>query len=177
MACHLHLLRLQSPSHIYRASPWTTKAKPHLSLNKKRMTVSIHARGGRGFGTTSVSEDKPRQQANNSDEGGGDEEDAIPDAVFNRMLVRVVGFVGVPMASGVGLLYVMSLLKEQGIWESPRWLPFLTILLCFGTSALGIAYGTVSASWDPEKEGSLLGWEQAQKNWPELWKVEDEGGK
>jgi len=30
------------------------------------------------------------------------------------MLVRIVSFDGVPMASGIGLLYALSSLKEQG---------------------------------------------------------------
>ncbi|KAM0949840.1 hypothetical protein DsansV1_C05g0057081 [Dioscorea sansibarensis] len=81
---------------------------------------------------------------------------------------------GAPMASSVALLYLMEFLNENKLWAVPLWLPFLTVLLGFGTSAMGIAYGSLSTSWDPEREGSLLGWQEAQKNWPELWKDEDE---
>lgn len=88
------------------------------------------------------------------------------------MLRRILISVGAPMASGFALLYLEGLVKKGGLWEVPAWLPFLTVLVSFGTSAMGIAYGTLSSSWDPEREGSLLGWEQAQKNWPELWKEE-----
>uniref|UniRef100_M8BPI0 Uncharacterized protein n=1 Tax=Aegilops tauschii TaxID=37682 RepID=M8BPI0_AEGTA len=71
-----------------------------------------------------------------------------------------------PVAKGIG---------SHGQWKKWAWtlrLELLTILLSFGTSALGIAYGTLSASWDPEKEGSLLGVDEARTNWPELWKEE-----
>lgn len=183
MATHLHLSRLQSPSHANNASqirPASLQPRTPLAipLSKRAAAVSkLHAQG-RGFGLTTVSgnKQKPAGNSNNnsSDGEGDDEEDAIPEVVFNRMLARIVSFVGAPMASGIGLLYLESSLKEQGVWESPAWVPFLTILLCFGTSAFGIAYGTLSTSWNPDKAGSLLGWEEAQKNWPELWKEEDE---
>ncbi|ONK72956.1 uncharacterized protein A4U43_C04F25330 [Asparagus officinalis] len=174
MASHLHLSTLQSPSHITKTSPWIiTQTKPtiiHSICNKP--TYILQAQG-RGFGVTTIPSNK-KKSSNDDNNEGDDEEDAIPAVVFNRMLIRILSFVGVPMASGVALLYVLSSLKEKGIWESPGWLPFLTILLAFGTSALGIAYGSLSTSWDPDNEGSLLGWEQAQKNWPELWKEEEE---
>lgn len=111
--------------------------------------------------------------------GAGEEydDDEIPQPVFDRILRRILFTVGVPMASGVGLLSVYDALKRgQGV-DVPSWLPLLTILVSFGTSALGIAYGTLSASWDPEKEGSLLGLDEARANWPVLWKEEMEKAK
>ncbi|KAF8698495.1 hypothetical protein HU200_035237 [Digitaria exilis] len=107
--------------------------------------------------------------------GGGDEDDEeVPQPVFDRILRRILFFVGVPMASGVSLLKGYDALKrEQGV-DVPAWLPLLTILLAFGTSALGIAFGTLSASWDPDREGSLLGFDEVTANWPVLWKDEIE---
>jgi hypothetical protein len=107
--------------------------------------------------------------------GGGSKQDAydddeLPQPVFDRILVTV----GLPMASGVALLNVYEALKSNQGVELPSWLSLLTILVSFGTSALGIAYGTLSASWDPEKEGSLLGIEELQANWPVLWAEEIE---
>ncbi|KAF8727932.1 hypothetical protein HU200_018500 [Digitaria exilis] len=108
--------------------------------------------------------------------GGGNEVDdeEVPQPVFDRILRRILFFVGVPMASGVSLLKGYDALKrEQGV-DVPAWLPLLTILLAFGTSALGIAFGTLSASWDPDREGSLLGFDEVTANWPVLWKDEIE---
>ena len=106
--------------------------------------------------------------------GGKDADDEIPQAVFDRILQRILFTVGVPMASGVALLNVYDAVKRGRGVEVASWVQLLTILLSFGTSALGIAYGTLSASWDPDKEGSLLGFDELRTNWPELWKEEAE---
>ncbi|NP_001151720.1 ABC-type Co2+ transport system, permease component [Zea mays] len=112
-------------------------------------------------------------------DGGGsngevDDDDELPQPVFDRILRRIAFTVGLPMASGVALLNVYDALKRgQGV-VVPSWVPLLTILVAFGTSALGIAYGTLSASWDPDKEGSLLGIDEARANWPVLWQEEIE---
>ncbi|KAL6003933.1 hypothetical protein ACLOJK_004479 [Asimina triloba] len=110
------------------------------------------------------------QEEENEENNIEEDEDVIPEVVFERMFARIVFFVTTPMALGFGLLYVLGVLKEQQLWEAPVWLQLLTILLAFGTSSLGLAYGTLSTNWDPDETGSLLGWEEAQKNWPELWK-------
>ena len=96
-------------------------------------------------------------EAAREEDGGGRGDDKLPQVVFDRILRRQV---------------VYDALKRGGGAEVPSWVQLLTILLSFGTSALGIAYGTLSASWDPEKEGSLLGIDEARTNWPELWKEE-----
>lgn len=104
--------------------------------------------------------------------GEVDDDDELPQPVFDRILRRIAFTVGLPMASGVALLNVYDALKRgQGV-VVPSWVPLLTILVAFGTSALGIAYGTLSASWDPDKEGSLLGIDEARANWPVLWQEE-----
>ncbi|GJN19981.1 hypothetical protein PR202_gb07302 [Eleusine coracana subsp. coracana] len=121
-----------------------------------------------------------RQRANAGGGGGGGsnkeelDDDELPQPVFDRILRRIVVAVGLPMASGVGLLNLYDVLKRNQGMEVPSWLPLLTILVSFGTSALGIAYGTLSSSWDPEKEGSLLGIDEARANWPVLWAEEIE---
>ncbi|KAL3837665.1 hypothetical protein ACJIZ3_022256 [Penstemon smallii] len=89
------------------------------------------------------------------------------------MIPRILFYVGVPLVFGFALLQVFGLLKEGGFWDVPIWLPFSTTFLTFGASALGIAIGSLSTSLDAEKEGSLLGLEQLEKNWDEMWKEED----
>jgi hypothetical protein len=106
-----------------------------------------------------------------------EDDDELPQPVFDRILRRIMFMVGVPMASGVGLLNLYGALERGRGVAVPSWLPLLTILVAFGTSALGIAFGTLSASWDPEKEGSLLGLEEARANWPVLWEEEIEKAK
>ncbi|CAN6294487.1 unnamed protein product [Urochloa humidicola] len=106
--------------------------------------------------------------------GENDPDDELPQPVFDRILRRILFAVGVPMASGVALLNAYDALKRGGGVEVPSWVPLLTILVAFGTSAMGIAYGTLSASWDPNREGSLLGIDEVRANWPVLWEEEIE---
>jgi hypothetical protein len=93
-------------------------------------------------------------KANNGAGGGGgvkqedNDDDELPQPVFDRILRRILVAVGLPMASGVALLNLYESLKNNQV-EVPSWLSLLTILVSFGTSALGIAYGTLSASWGP----------------------------
>lgn len=119
-----------------------------------------------------------KQDGSGKSSSGGnsevDDDDELPQPVFDRILRRIAFTVGLPMASGVALLNVYDALKRgQGV-VVPSWVPLLTILVAFGTSALGIAYGTLSASWDPDREGSLLGIDEARANWPVLWQEEIE---
>ncbi|XP_010261351.1 PREDICTED: uncharacterized protein PAM68-like [Nelumbo nucifera] len=173
--------------YITGASPWTQRGPslPPTTLNNNHSflgrTWKLNA-GAKGFGSqaaVTVSERRRSQNGNGSDKTSGgdndddDDDDKIPSVVFERMIVRILFYVGTPMAIGVALLPVFETLKDRHIWDVPLWLPFLTTLVAFGTSALGIAYGTLSTSWDPDKKGSLLGWEEAQKNWPELWREEE----
>ncbi|XP_021285381.1 protein PAM68, chloroplastic isoform X2 [Herrania umbratica] len=93
----------------------------------------------------------------------------IPEIVTNRMIGRMGYSVGIPLF--IGLLffpffyYVKVVLKI----DVPTWVPFIVSFFFFGTALLGVSYGIVSSSWDPLREGSLLGWNEAQKNWPVFW--------
>ncbi|XP_059627421.1 uncharacterized protein PAM68-like [Cornus florida] len=109
---------------------------------------------------------------NNND--GDDDDEKIPDIVMERMVVRILVYVGVPLVSVIAMLQVFDIVKEQHVWNVPLWLPFWTTFITFGASTLGVAYGTLSTSWDPEKKGSLLGFEEAQTNWVEMWREEDD---
>ncbi|XWS48481.1 hypothetical protein CRYUN_Cryun13aG0081100 [Craigia yunnanensis] len=66
------------------------------------------------------------------------------------MIAIILVSVGVPLATGLALLHLFGVVKKQNLWDVSLWLPFLTTFITFGTSTLGIPYGTLSASWDPE---------------------------
>lgn len=83
-------------------------------------------------------------------------------------------FVGVPLVIGFTVLLSINALKEQGLWDAPKWVPFVTTFVTFGTSTLGIAYGSLSTSLDADEKGSVLGFEQVGKNWEEMWEEDDE---
>eukprot|EP00252_Welwitschia_mirabilis_P017395 TRINITY_DN3854_c0_g1_i2.p1 TRINITY_DN3854_c0_g1~~TRINITY_DN3854_c0_g1_i2.p1 ORF type:complete len:201 (+),score=39.88 TRINITY_DN3854_c0_g1_i2:192-794(+) len=113
-----------------------------------------------------------------SDENNDDGTDVIPEIVTNRMIKRIGVFVGVPVAIGLTFFPAFYYMKVFLKWNVPDWLPFTSSALVFGSAALGITYGIVSSSWDPLREGSLLGWTEAQRNWPVFWQsVWDKRGK
>uniref|UniRef100_A0A0E0LB18 Protein PAM68, chloroplastic n=1 Tax=Oryza punctata TaxID=4537 RepID=A0A0E0LB18_ORYPU len=115
----------------------------------------------------------PRPEQEDGD--GDDEEDeeerdvAIPEVVTNRMMRRVGVSVGAPLAVGVAFLPAFYYLKTAARVDVPTWIPFGVSFVFFGAALLGVSYGIVSASWDPAREGSLLGWNEARRNWPVFW--------
>jgi len=50
------------------------------------------------------------------------------------------------------------------IAELPNVVVLLITLACFGLSVVGLSYGALSASWEEEALGSLIGFEQFQVN-------------
>ena len=179
------LVCLQQPNlHITKPSLWNPRAptlRPIATkyLNFPPKTWKLHAEA-KGFGVapsttlgkkTQQKETVPRKNSGNDDDDDDDEK--IPQVVFDRMIVRILFFVGAPLGIGVVLLNLFGIVKDQHLWDVPVWLPFLTTFITFGASALGIAYGTLSSSWDAEKKGSLLGLEEAQQNWVDMWKEEE----
>jgi Photosynthesis affected mutant 68 len=48
--------------------------------------------------------------------------------------------------------------------DLPMGTVFIVQSFVFGAGLLGITYGATSASWDPAREGSRLGWAEFQAN-------------
>uniref|UniRef100_A0A0G4HA12 Uncharacterized protein n=1 Tax=Chromera velia CCMP2878 TaxID=1169474 RepID=A0A0G4HA12_9ALVE len=89
---------------------------------------------------------------------------SVPEEVSDRMLARIVRFAPLPLIFGLLLFPLNSYLLEEwdfGLESIP--LAWLT-QFCFVVGLLGIPYGIISASWEPEVEGSALGWEEFQEN-------------
>ncbi|XP_021671400.2 uncharacterized protein PAM68-like [Hevea brasiliensis] len=171
----------RSPLYLAKPSPWNSKAPSLLPTSLQNpnsnpsRTCQLQA-NAKGFGASSkppATEDRTTHN-NIKQNSNSDEDEEIPNEVFNRIIKRILVSVGAPMALGLAFLMFFGAAKEQGIWDVPLWIPFTTTFLTFGTSALGIAYGALSTSLDPNKRGSLLGLEEAQQNWVEMWKEEDE---
>ncbi|KAL5225922.1 hypothetical protein ABZP36_012561 [Zizania latifolia] len=118
----------------------------------------------------------PTPGQDDEEDGDGEEEDddderdaAIPEVVTNRMMRRVGVSVGAPLAVGVAFFPAFYYLKTVAKVDVPTWIPFGVSFVFFGAALLGVSYGIVSASWDPAREGSLLGWNEARRNWPVFW--------
>ncbi|XP_020085443.1 protein PAM68, chloroplastic isoform X2 [Ananas comosus] len=137
----------------------------------------------RGFGPTPQKAQNRRRRRKKSagpsedededdeDEGDEDGEDAgtIPEVVTNRMMRRMGLSVGIPLSLGLLFFPFFYYLKVVAKVDVPTWIPFGVSFFFFGSALLGVSYGIVSASWDPTRDGSLLGWNEARRNWPVFW--------
>ncbi|KAJ7000199.1 uncharacterized protein PAM68-like [Populus alba] len=171
----------KSPLYLANSSPWKPMAPSILppsirkTLNNPPATWKVQA-SAKGFGRAppSIQESSIKKTSKNTNNNDDEE---IPEEVLYRIIKRVLVSVGAPMALAFASMNVIGLVMEQHIWNVPKWFMFLTLFLTLGASVCGIAYGALSTSMDPNEKGSLLGFEQVQKNWVEMWKEEDEGKK
>ena len=92
------------------------------------------------------------------------DDSSIPPAVSRRMIRRVAFLSGIPTFLGVVVFFVSYYLLIQNIIELPTVAVFLSTLGCFGLGVLGISYGVLSASWDEDEPGSILGWSEFALN-------------
>lgn len=92
------------------------------------------------------------------------EEIAIPQVVSQRMIRRVAGFSGIPTALGISTLIVSYLLLIYAKINLPHFAVLLVNMGLFGLGVVGITYGVLSASWDEQRVGSLLGWSEFTTN-------------
>ncbi|GAA6620042.1 PAM68 family protein [Scytonema sp. NUACC26] len=93
------------------------------------------------------------------------EEMAIPQIVSQRMIRRVAGFCGVPTALGISTLIASYLLQTYAGIKLPPIAVLLVDMGFFGLGVLGITYGVLSASWDEERVGGLVGLNEFTTNW------------
>lgn len=88
---------------------------------------------------------------------------AIPDAVANRMARRIAIATGIPTMLGMGVFIASYLLVSRHLLDIPPSATLLASGACFLLGLLGLSYGVLSASWE-EASGSLLGAEQIPVN-------------
>jgi hypothetical protein len=92
------------------------------------------------------------------------EETRIPDVVSQRMLRRIAVFSGIPTGLGISSFVVSYLVVSQEIFDLPNSVVVVGSLMLFGLGTLGLSYGVLSASWEEDQPGSLLGWGEFQVN-------------
>jgi Photosynthesis affected mutant 68 len=87
--------------------------------------------------------------------------------VNDRILKRIIVFSGVPVFVGF-LLYPLFYYVKVGLQiDLPIWVVYLVQVFTFGGGLLGITYGVLSSSWDPDRENStLLGINEFKANLP-----------
>lgn len=89
---------------------------------------------------------------------------AIPDAVSKRMIRRMAILSGIPTSLGVVSLLVFYWIVSQKIFLVPPYAAVLVSSGFFGLGVLGLSYGLFSASWDEERIGNLLGFDEFKLN-------------
>ena len=90
---------------------------------------------------------------------------AIPEAVSQRMIVRMALFSGIPTFLGIATFMISYVVVSHAWFNLPNPVVVLVSMGFFGLGGLGLTYGVLSASWDEETSGSKLGWEQFTTNW------------
>lgn len=82
-------------------------------------------------------------------------------------------FSGIPTFCGMMTFVVSYFLVKQAGVDLPPSVVLLVSAGCFGLGVVGLSYGLLSASWDEENVGSLIGTEQFGVNFGRLragWK-------
>ena len=92
------------------------------------------------------------------------EDRAIPEIVSNRMIRRMAILSGVPSALGMSTFVVSYWIVINEFFELPNTAVLLVSLGFFGLGVIGLSYGLLSTSWDPEVTGSLVGWNEFTTN-------------
>jgi hypothetical protein len=88
----------------------------------------------------------------------------IPEKVAQRMGKRMLPFVGVPLFGVMGAFITFWYLATYKNYEfQPALVAFSTIGI-LGAGLIGITYSIISASWDDDVEGSVLGFEEFKTN-------------
>lgn len=111
---------------------------------------------------------KPQQQRRYSKQ-----EMAIPEVVSQRMIRRVAAFCGIPTFLGIASLVVSYLLVTLAHIQLPPIAVLLVNMGLFGLGVVGITYGVLSASWDVERPGNMIGLDEFSTNWgrmAEVWR-------
>lgn len=85
------------------------------------------------------------------------ESSAIPEAVSRRMIKRMLVFCGIPSLLGISTFIISYLLVSNQIAELPNYAVVLVSMGFLGLGVVGLSYGVLSASWDEDTPGSLLG--------------------
>lgn len=102
----------------------------------------------------------------------------VPEVVNDRMLKRIIAFSGIPVFIGFSLFPFFYFLKVTRHVDLPMSVVYIVQLLTFGGGFFGITYGILSASWDPLREGSTLGFTEFKANLPLILdRVKSRGGK
>ncbi|KAK4748393.1 hypothetical protein SAY87_014979 [Trapa incisa] len=163
-----------------QSSSFSVSSRKVASSERLLCPTKLYAtlKSPKGFSPTPKKPKKTKKTNKDGRDGSDNEEDdqgedpsagVIPEVVTNRMMNRMAFSVGIPLSIGLLFFPLFYYLKVGLKIDVPNWVPFIVSFFFFGSALLGVSYGIVSSSWDPMREGSLLGWNEAKKNWPVFW--------
>ncbi len=66
-------------------------------------------------------------------------------------------FCGIPTALGVSTFFASYFIVVNGVFDLPNSAVVLMSMACFGLGVIGLSYGVLSASWEEDIPGSLIG--------------------
>ena len=89
---------------------------------------------------------------------------AIPKAVSNRMIRRMVVFSGIPTALGISSFFIFYWLFSRQLLDFPPYLVVFVSAGLFGLGVIGLSYSIFSASWDENRPGGLMGFSEFKTN-------------
>jgi len=98
---------------------------------------------------------------------------AIPRAVSQRMIRRVAAFCGIPTLLSISTLIISYLILT---YTKVVLSPVIVLLLSlgfFGLGFVGITYGAISASWEENRTGGIIGLQEFSTNWgrvTDIWR-------
>ncbi|XP_078182732.1 PAM68-like protein (DUF3464) [Carex rostrata] len=174
--CHFHSSMASSLtlSLLPISSSSRNLLSPPPSINSNRLRpppLAATKRRKRRKGPLRLEEEATQeyQREENLNEQEDDRDATIPQVVTDRMMRRMGLSVGIPLSLGLSFFPFFYYLKKVLKIDVPTWIPFGVSFFFFGSALLGVSYGIVSASWDPLREGSLIGWNEARRNWPVFW--------
>lgn len=90
-------------------------------------------------------------------------QEAIPRYVADRMARRLAVFTGLPTVAGMGVFVGSYLLITRGIADIAPGLTLATSGAFFLLGLVGLSFGVLSSSWDPQP-GTILGLENLKPN-------------
>lgn len=90
---------------------------------------------------------------------------AIPEVVSKRMVRRMALLCGTPTVLGIITFFASYFLVKNLGLKLPNVAVVLVSMGFFGLGVLGLSYGVLSASWDEEIPGTMLGWREFTTNW------------
>ncbi len=88
----------------------------------------------------------------------------IPQQVSKRMIRRMALLCGIPTALGITSFFVSYFLVTNLGIKLPNVAVLLVSMGFWGLGVLGLSYGVLSASWDEDLPGTLLGWQEFTTN-------------